>query len=423
MRMASELRIGLFDLISCLSEAVDLVCPALVNHHERVAYIALSIGAGLNLPEKEKNELLLAGALHDIGAISLREKLDILQFETSGTRLHSELGYILLKSFAPLSGIADLVRFHHVSWSRGFGAEYKGNEVPVGSQILHLADRVAVLVKGQQEVLGQSDGICKKIREQSDRMFKPHLVEAFMELASREYFWFDLASPSINTILRRKATMETVITDMEGVFELAGLFRQVIDFRSRFTSTHSSGVSAAAYTLARLAKRSEQECMVVRAAGYLHDLGKLAVPKEILEKPAQLDGPERNIVKNHTYYTYRILETIPGLLEISSCAAFHHERLDGSGYPFHLTEKDISTAARIMAVADVFTAITEDRPYREGVSQDSALKILQDMARNAALDPDIVSLLGFYFEEVNAARISAQMAASREYEDIRHQLR
>ena len=416
--MIKEPQIPLLDLVVCLSEAMDLISSDVVNHHKRVAYIALGIAAEMSLSKEEQNNLLLAGLVHDSGALSLKEKLDDLrfefEFETGDAYKHAYLGYLLLKRFEPLSDVAHLVRYHHAFWDWGSDAETEG-DVPTGSHILHLADRVDILVNRQKEVLGQVKGICDKVEKHSGTLFAPDLVRVFRNLASKEYFWLDAISPSISSILARRSGMPTTELDLEGLLGLARLFCQIIDFRSRFTATHSSGVSSSAEALSRFAGFSERECQMMRIAGYLHDLGKLAVPGEILEKPAKLTENEFNIIRSHTFHTYRILETISDLDIINTWASFHHERLDGSGYPFHIKGQDLSLGSRIMAVADVFTAITEARPYRKEMPSDKALQLLQEMADNSRLDSNVVSTLKLHFDDINSVRIAAQAASVEEY--------
>ncbi|NOZ25846.1 MAG: HD domain-containing protein [Nitrospirae bacterium] len=413
--MIIEPQVRLFDIIKCLSRAMDLISPEVVNHHERVAYIAFSIGAELGLSVDEQSDLILAGALHDSGALSIEERIDFLEFETKNPYRHAELGYMLLKGFDPLAAAARLVRYHHVPWNNGKGVEFRGNEVPTGSHILHLADRVAVLINNQQEVLGQGNAIISRINEQSGRMFMPQLVEVFNSLATREYFWLDVASHSISSVLQGMAKLKTVKLDMQGLLCLSDLFRQIIDFRSRFTATHSAGVAVSAVALAGLAGFSERECRLMRIAGHLHDLGKLAVPVEILEKQTRLTVEEIKVIKSHTFYTFRILEHISALDTINAWGSFHHERIDGSGYPFHHKGSDLSLGSRIMAVADVFTAITEDRPYRKGMSRDRTIEVLRHMADDRALDADIVSLLCRNIDEINSLRKTAQKSSVEEY--------
>ncbi|MFH1015153.1 MAG: HD domain-containing protein, partial [Nitrospirota bacterium] len=262
--MIKELQIPLLDLIVCLSDAMDLVSPEVVNHHKQVAYIAFSIGTKLNLPVEQRNNLMLAGALHDSGAFSLKERLDTLQFEVENPHQHAELGYLLLKTFKPLSMVANLVRFHHVPWSNGCGSEFRGESVPFGSHILHLADRIAVLINKQQEVLGQANGVCAKIAEQSGKMFMPELVDAFKCLSTKEYFWFDAVSPPINSIFARKAGIATIELGIAELLNLAKLFCRIIDFRSRFTAIHSTAVAATASALAKFTDFSERECQMMK---------------------------------------------------------------------------------------------------------------------------------------------------------------
>ncbi|NOY44864.1 MAG: HD domain-containing protein [Deltaproteobacteria bacterium] len=418
--MIKEPRVQLFDLIECLSKAMDLVCPSLVNHHERVAYIAFSIGAEIGLPPERLRELVLAGSLHDSGALSLRERLDALRFDVEDPFEHAELGYLLLRSFEPLGAVARLVRHHHVHWdSRGEVSDAAGEDIPLGSHILHLADRVAVLIRDGEDTLGQVRGICEKIVERSGSLFSPELVEVFRSLAVKEYFWLDAASDSPGGVLRSMVGLETTELSLRGLLGLSNLFRQIIDFRSRFTATHSVGVAVSAEALAREAGFSDRECLMMRVAGHLHDLGKLAVPVEVLEKPGRLTESEVGIIRSHTFHTYRILEPIRDLETINAWGAFHHERIDGTGYPFHHRGEDLSLGSRIMAVADVFTAVTEDRPYRAGMAKDKALWLLQGMASEGGLDPAVVGMLERRYDEINATRIAAQRAADEEYRRFR----
>jgi HD-GYP domain-containing protein (c-di-GMP phosphodiesterase class II) len=422
MPIKKEMRIPLSELIICLSDVIDLVNSELVNHHQRVAYVGYSIATQLELPLKQRNDILLAGKLHDIGSLSCRERLKTMQFELHDPQRHAETGWLLLSNFRPLADVADLVRFHHVKWDDGQGRSRNGIKVPLGSHIIHLADRVTVLLRKSGNVLSQTKRITSLIQSQSGGMFMPELVDAFLKVAEKEYFWLDLAAPALGSYLRSRVSPETLDLDLHGLLSLGQVFARIIDFRSSFTATHSSGVAASASVLARLAGCSERECEMMKVAGYLHDLGKLAVPAEILEKPAGLTVQQRQVVRCHPFYTYRTLERISELATINSWSSFHHECLDGRGYPFHLKQADLSLGSRIMAVADVFTAITEDRPYRAGMATDQAFGVLDSMVANAALDANVVTLLSRNFDTINKARMSAQADSGQEYRRLQHQL-
>jgi HD-GYP domain-containing protein (c-di-GMP phosphodiesterase class II) len=152
----------------------------------------------------------------------------------------------------------------------------------------------------------------------------------------------------------------------------------------------------------------------MEVAGNLHDIGKLAVPNSILDKPGKLTKEEMAVMKSHTYYTYFVIDTIGGLQQIAEWAAYHHERIDGSGYPFHCSESEINTGARIMMVADIFTALAEDRPYRKGMSKEQIVQILNQFSDRCLLDTRIVNLLFDNYEEIYSY-VAEKQAISREF--------
>jgi HD-GYP domain-containing protein (c-di-GMP phosphodiesterase class II) len=147
-------------------------------------------------------------------------------------------------------------------------------------------------------------------------------------------------------------------------------------------------------------------------------MGKLAIPAEIIEKPARLSEDEYSIIKSHPQRTTRILEQLPDLEVAALWISQHHERLDGSGYPAHTKESEISLGSRVIAVADVFTAITEDRPYRRGMDKSHSLKILRTMADSHMLDREVLRVMESRFGDLNDLRREAQKEASSSYEEL-----
>jgi HD-GYP domain-containing protein (c-di-GMP phosphodiesterase class II) len=393
----------------------------LADHHNRVGQIAYALACQLGLPEDARVDLYFAGNLHDIGALSLTDRVRLLQFEGGETHQHAETGALLLEMFSPLARMGELIRFHHVRWEDGAGEVQRGREVPLGSHILHLADRIAVLIGTIDGInlLVRVPDILSRIEKESVDMFVPTLVEAFHDLSSKESFWLSLAFPGRNHSLERQEHFRTFKLDTDGIIRMSRLFARIIDFRSRFTATHSSGVAASAEALARLSGRPVAECAQMRIAGLLHDLGKLAVPAELLEKPGGLTTNELALIRCHTYFTRRALENIQSFDSITPWSANHHERIDGKGYPDHLGGENISHGSRIMAVSDVFTAVTENRPYRTGMDRQSTQKVLNSMVSQSALDPDIVDLLMCNFDEIHAVCAEAQTEAVIEYDEIR----
>lgn len=416
--MPEEEKIPLMDLVFSLADMTDLVSPGLVNHHFEVAYIAGELAGETGLSGEKRAELVTAGALHDIGALSLAEKLEAMRFEAKNPHRHAEMSYRLLRTFGPFETIAGLVRFHHSRWDGGDGSGPDRRNVPLGSHILHLADRVAVLRNKHTHVLNQSDGIREKIKTESGGMFHPDLVGAFLRISEKPAFWLNIASPRAELARPRNGDGPVLTLDPCELLELARLFAHIIDFRSQFTATHSAGVAAVAKALAGLAGLGGRECRLMEIAGYLHDLGKLAVPAEILDKEEPLTREEFNVIYSHPFHTGRALRHISGLSEVTTWAADHHERLDGRGYPYRLPAGDLPLGSRITAVADVFTAIVEGRAYQQKMGPETAIRIIGQMAEKSQLDPAISALLAANAARIDAERAQTQTAAARGYEEF-----
>ncbi|MCL2530225.1 MAG: HD domain-containing protein, partial [Coriobacteriia bacterium] len=352
----------------------------------------------------------------DIGAFSLDEHIKTQEndfFDTMQDN-HALLGSELLRDFAPLSNAAELIRYHHDEYS------VSGDSIPIGSHVIHLADRAVVLLNECNKRGEAFEQIPTMMKELSLRngTFHPLAFKALGQLSKLEYLWIELSSSSsaFNNALFNRVPFSKEITSLDTLHDFAKIIAHIIDFKSRFTATHSSGVAAVAAELCKIAGFSERDCKLMEIGGLLHDLGKISVPNDILEKKGSLDSREFNTIKKHTYYTYAVLNKIKGLENVAAWAAHHHERADGNGYPFHIKGNDFSKMARVMAVADVTSALTEDRPYRDGMSRDETIKTLYSMAETGAIDKHTVSLVYNNFSHINNVRSMAQHKARKEYE-------
>lgn len=404
-----SINVRYFDVILCVSRALDLLSNQLSDHHLRVAYIAARIAEELGLPSEDMQDVVIAGALHDVGAVSSSLRSSLQDYSLAAYRLANEEvsddvhrhgfdGYRLLRHFPPFAKAAEAIRFHHVEWNFKRGSVFQGTKVPLLSHILYLADRVSVLPRSTKNILEQSESIRSHVAQGEHRRFHPDVVAAFHLASASESFWLDLVSPYKEEIIRARFGTHNVRLGLDSLYELARLLGRIIDFRSPFTAIHSSMVARRAEHLARLLAMDERQTRIIGIAGFLHDLGKLAVPTEILDKPSALTTEEVFVIKQHPYYTYRILSMVPGLEEVNTYASLHHERLDGGGYPFR--QRTLPAGSRIIAVADVFTAISEKRPYRDGMGRDESLAVLSRLAQDGALDGEIVSLASAHFDEI-----------------------
>ncbi len=412
--MYSEISVNLGNFTLSLSDAMDLASPAVASHQQRTAFIAWEMGKAANLSEDTIERLFIAALLHDIGALSPEEKISIHNFDGDNPEMHCIRGEALFKLVPWLEPAAGIIRFHHTGWQKW--EEPIDTPVVLESQIILLADHLERFINRRQYILHQNEQLIAKISSLSGALLHPDVADMFIAASNREEFWLDLMSPRLYSLLLHKGPYRRIEIDLDGISTIGKLYRNIIDFRSRFTSTHSSGVAECAAALARLFGLTETEVRLMEVAGNFHDIGKLAVPNSILNKPDKLTKEEFAVMRQHTYFTFSILNTIGELRQIAEWAAFHHEKLDGSGYPFHCKSNQLNTGARIMAIADIFTAVAEDRPYRSGMSRDGIAIVLKNQADAHLLDSRIVNLLLENYDEVLTATKEKQAEVRECYE-------
>jgi putative nucleotidyltransferase with HDIG domain len=262
----------------------------------------------------------------------------------------------------------------------------RGEQIPVFSRIMNLAQAVDVFYAKK----GRSAAI-EMAQKRSGRWFEPRLVDALCSVAKRGALWNDLRDAH-----RRVTEMEPSEAVLEAseatVDNICRAFADVIDAKSPFTYEHSRGVAKAAVGIARILCLSDREVTLVRRAALLHDIGKLSVSNLILDKPDKLTPEEWMAVRRHPHFSCSILRRVPGFIEISELAACHHEKLDGSGYYRNLAADQLSLPARILAVADIYDALSAKRPYRDALPLEKVLRMIRQESPRA-LDAECVEAL------------------------------
>jgi HD-GYP domain-containing protein (c-di-GMP phosphodiesterase class II) len=178
--------------------------------------------------------------------------------------------------------------------------------------------------------------------------------------------------------------------DDQVVLNLGELVSHIIDYKSPFTRRHSTGIAEKAWIMGKRYDYDHTRLAELFLAASIHDIGKLATPTAILEKPDKLDDQEFAIIKEHVYHTYKLLENIQGFEQIRDWASNHHEKLDGSGYPFGKKAAELDFNSRLIACIDIYQAVSEERPYHPARDHGSAMQILFDMAQKGQIDADIV---------------------------------
>lgn len=402
--MIANPQVPLHRLVLSLSDALDSLDPIRPYHHLQTVYISTNVARHLGFDGPQLQHLFHAAALHDIASPRGSAQSTPCETDNPAAERHSQAGFELLHDNRLFSDAAHIVKHHHAPWNSGKAADTTPANILMASQILFLANSVACALQPEVPPLEQADLIVQRTGDRGGEHFHPDCVDAFRFVARTEAFWLSCTSPRIYGLLMEEIDWPTWTVDVATVESIAHIFGHVVDSLSSWTATHSAGVAASAAAVAERFNFSPRELALIHGAGYLHDLGKLTVPSAILEKPGKLTKRETTIVRGHTYHTFRILSTIGGMPQISEWASFHHERLDGNGYPFHHHAKDLTLGSRIMAVADTFAALAEDRPYRKGMAREDTMTILDNLVNTGGRDGDVVAIIRKDFDAINTAR-------------------
>ncbi len=409
------IKINLSNLLISLSYVMDLLNIAVAEHQTRTAYIAVEIARELGIHGSNLENIFAASLLHDIGAITLEEKIALHQFEDINVDQHCIRGEMLLSTVPYFNKISKIIRLHHTKYTEIF--DRMNESVYCSAQILSLADYIERLIDRKKYILFQKQDILDAVKLQSVKMFHPEYIKAFISLSGREEFWFDLTSAKYLNSLKDNSPYNGLTLDLSDVNYLTKLFAKLIDFKSHFTYTHSAGVSACVEKLCAIKKTSDEEGTLMVIAGNLHDVGKLTIPSTILEKEGALTVEEFEIIKSHSYYTYHILKSIDGFENVSRWAAFHHEKLDKSGYPFRYSGATLDENSKIMTVSDIFTALAEKRPYRDGMKKDQIYTIFKQMSDDNKIDKCCSDMIFDNYDNISKFISSAQIEQQKYYDE------
>jgi HD-GYP domain-containing protein (c-di-GMP phosphodiesterase class II) len=265
---------------------------------------------------------------------------------------------------------ADAIRALDEHWDgRGQPRGLAGEEIPLLGRILCLAQTTEIF-----HAAGGIDGAYGVATRRSGRWFDPELVTALGAFRDDADFWASLADPDLAPW---EPAAQVLTADAERQLQIATAFAAIVDAKSPWTYHHSDRTSLIATDMGAVLGLGTAELGDLRRAGLLHDVGKLAVSNRILDKPAGLTVAEFERVKEHPLFTQWVLERVSCFEELAPVASAHHERLDGGGYPHGLAADELTLPMRILAIADVYEALTADRPYRHALADEDALDIIR----------------------------------------------
>jgi putative nucleotidyltransferase with HDIG domain len=385
---ASEIELG--EALFALSDALDLVGIDDIYHGKRVCWLSRQFLDVLG-EDSLREDLQHVALIHDCGASSTRHRHGLLG-ELEANDGHSEAGAHLVSQFRPLAHLADAIRHHHTPWPRLVDLAEPG--IAKVANLVFLADRIDVLQTRHRAL--DSRALVRLIDDELLRpmghLFAPAFIDVARQVLDREDVVRVLKAGESAECARLRLGTPRYLSPLD-VKGLAHLFARAVDAKSAYTARHSHGVGALSAHLGAALGLSAEDLEALEVAALLHDLGKLRVPDEVLDKPGPLDDAEWVTMRKHPQGSFQILSQVGGFARVAEIAGMHHEFLDGSGYPFGLKGEAIPIEARIITVADIFQALAQRRPYRRALEPKLILSILKDYVASNRVDPAIVRII------------------------------
>lgn len=290
----------------------------------------------------------------------------------------------------------------------GHGQPYslKREQIPLLGRVLGLAQTVEIF----WSTTGR-DAACDMAADRRGTWFDPSLVRALQSMRADAAFWDKLGrGHTLQDIGAFEPPDQVIVADDARLDLVAEAFARVVDAKSPWTYTHSTGVARMATDIGHQLGFVAADVRQLRRAALLHDLGKLGVSNLILDKPGRLTDEEFGAMRRHTDLTQAILNRVGCFRPFAAEAAAHHERLDGKGYHRGLRSKELPMAARVLCVADIADALLTSRPYRAGLPVERALKIMRRDV-GTAIDPDCYAALRVVLAHQAAADEQAAVPA------------
>ncbi len=413
---AAKSGIPVAEIVSALSFALDLTEDAVPGHALRCCLLGMRIAQVIGLSDVERSSLFYGLLLKDIGCSSNAARLcqimgsDERRVKSAvkyvdwtrptwsgirlawgnlqpdagvGTRVARMVGLglhqqrnnremitlrctrganILLRIGLPDAASEAVLHLDEHWDGSGFPERLEGEQIPLLSRIMLIAQHLDVFATGRG-----TEAALRSLQRRSGRWFDPGVVRAAQMLHRAGLLWTHTDDANCRAAVLDLEPGQKLVASEAQIDAICDAFADVVDVKSSFTATHSRGVADAATRMAETLGLSPERKRLITRASLLHDLGKLRVPNSILDKAGRLTDQEVAVIREHPGLSREILSRVELFSGLATVAGQHHERLDGSGYPNRLTAEDLSLEARLIAVADVYGALAEDRPYRSGL--------------------------------------------------------
>ena len=380
-------------LIRVLAQALDMVEIAYIgastNHGKRIAVLCAAMGRHLGMGEDELSDLVCCALLHDNALTEFIQLQRGSEEDTIYLGSHCEIGQRNVERLPFKGNIAGFIQYHHERADGQGPFLLLEGYYPMGAELIAASDMIDANLHLQRISPEGLPALRQGIAGDIHHRFTERAGNALLAVLDEEL----LASLGDERIVETvNRSVPAWIMDMEdpALVPIAEFIAHIIDYKSAFTRIHTQQIANRAWVIAEHYGYDLTQKIQLYLAAALHDIGKLAVPSEVLEKPGKLNDEEFKIIQTHVVHTRALLSAEEGLGPITEWASNHHEKLDGSGYPLGKTAADLDFNSRLMACIDIYQAVSEERPYHPRRSHADAIAILNSMAEKGKIDPVIV---------------------------------
>ncbi|WP_052377719.1 MULTISPECIES: HD-GYP domain-containing protein [Robinsoniella] len=386
------------NMAGIVCRTLNHVDERLVDHGIRVAYIVLKMLEAEGISDQKRiRDLCFLTMVHDVGAYKTEEINDMVQFETGNVWNHSIYGYLFLKYLSPFSELSSVILFHHTDYEKLIRIPDLQSDIIKWAQIVNLADRMDVCMQ-----TGEVKDITNFLERFREKKFSSEVVDLFLNVEKKDHVLENLRSNHEEKLNISKEVFMSLGNPSYAKEEIDTYLKMIvyaIDFRSPFTVIHTITTTSISRELAVLMDLDENQVTQIYYGALLHDLGKIGIPVEILEYPGKLSPQAMKIMKTHVNITEEIMN---GEIEpvVAKIALRHHEKLDGSGYPRGLKSDDLTLSERIVAIADIVSALYGRRSYKEAFGKEKIVGILSEMKENGLLCYQTVDIMIKHFDEI-----------------------
>lgn len=386
------------NMAGIVCRTLNHVDERLVDHGIRVAYIVLKMLEAEGISDQKRiRDLCFLTMVHDVGAYKTEEINDMVQFETGNVWNHSIYGYLFLKYLSPFSELSSVILFHHTDYEKLIRIPDLQSDIIKWAQIVNLADRMDVCMQK-----GEVKDITNFLERFREKKFSSEVVDLFLNVEKKDHVLENLRRNHEEKLNISKEVFMSLGNPSYAKEEIDTYLKMIvyaIDFRSPFTVIHTITTTSISRELAVLMDLDENQVTQIYYGALLHDLGKIGIPVEILEYPGKLSPQAMKIMKTHVNITEEIMN---GEIEpvVAKIALRHHEKLDGSGYPRGLKSDDLTLSERIVAIADIVSALYGRRSYKEAFGKEKIVGILSEMKEDGLLCYQTVDIMIKHFDEI-----------------------